>query len=185
MWVLLGWGAYLYYLLLDTGGQVQYSDNRCRELNCIFARQCQHWQSVDLSCRYLRQDLLSLAQGRVRFLQLAVNAAPLMGLLGTVIGIFTTFQGLGTFQATGAGTSSVLSDGISQALLTTQMGLIIAIPSFVWLRVIVRRLEAMDRSLTCFELQCHRTWLGENGPSSTAPITENAAHSSLQPGRMT
>ena len=51
--------------------------------------------------------------------------APLLGLLGTVIGMIQTFQSITLF---GAGDPRIMSDGISQALVTTQLGLIVAIP---------------------------------------------------------
>ncbi len=58
-----------------------------------------------------------------------VAIAPLMGLLGTVIGMIETFESLGNmnlFSQTGG-----IAGGISQALITTQMGLIIAIPGLL------------------------------------------------------
>ena len=55
---------------------------------------------------------------------IVINAVPLVGLLGTVLGMMQTFQALSQ-----GGTSSVenLSKGISKALITTQMGIAIAI----------------------------------------------------------
>lgn len=51
--------------------------------------------------------------------------APLLGLLGTVVGMIITFQQLTLF---GTGDPKLMADGISQALMTTVMGLIVAIP---------------------------------------------------------
>jgi len=51
--------------------------------------------------------------------------APLMGLLGTVIGMIVTFQAITLF---GTGDPKLMAGGISQALVTTVMGLIAAIP---------------------------------------------------------
>jgi len=167
LWVLLLWGAYLYYLLFATGWRVRHSSGCCRELDCLFAGKCGDWRTVDLSCRYLRQDMLALAEGRIRFLQMAVNAAPLLGLLGTVFGIFKTFDGLG--QGVPGELAHSLSEGISEALLTTQLGLIIAIPSYVMLRGIVRGMEATNRRLTCFELECRRIWLHSTAQESAVP----------------
>jgi biopolymer transport protein ExbB len=157
LWVLILWGCYLYYLLFDTAAELKTSSNRCENLDCMFAQTCQAWQTVDLSCRSLRQDLLAEIEGRIRFLKLAVNAAPLLGLLGTVAGIFRTFQSMSLNQP-GNGAFEALSEGISQALLTTQFGLILAIPSFMLLRRFIRKLHEMERTLTCYEYQCHRNW---------------------------
>ncbi len=52
--------------------------------------------------------------------------APLMGLLGTVTGMIATFDVITTF---GTGDPKMLSGGISEALVTTELGLIVAIPA--------------------------------------------------------
>ena len=51
--------------------------------------------------------------------------APLLGLLGTVIGMITTFDVLAIF---GTGNTKAMANGISEALITTQTGLLVAIP---------------------------------------------------------
>lgn len=58
-------------------------------------------------------------------LSLLAAIAPLLGLLGTVVGIIETFQSITLF---GTGDPRAMSDGISQALVTTVMGLVVAIP---------------------------------------------------------
>ena len=51
--------------------------------------------------------------------------APLLGLLGTVIGMIETFQAITLF---GTGDPKLMAGGISQALVTTMLGLIVAAP---------------------------------------------------------
>ncbi len=51
--------------------------------------------------------------------------APLLGLLGTVVGMIATFQAITLF---GTGDPKLMAGGISQALMTTVLGLIVAIP---------------------------------------------------------
>jgi len=51
--------------------------------------------------------------------------APLLGLLGTVVGMIETFEAVSTVGGT---TGSRVASGISQALITTQFGLIVAVP---------------------------------------------------------
>ena len=58
-------------------------------------------------------------------LAVVAAAAPLLGLLGTVTGMIETFQAITLF---GAGDPKMMSSGISQALITTQLGLVVAIP---------------------------------------------------------
>ena len=55
--------------------------------------------------------------------------APFVGLLGTVVGIITAFQGI---AATGSGGLASVSGGISEALVETALGLVVAIPA-VWM----------------------------------------------------
>lgn len=55
--------------------------------------------------------------------------APLLGLLGTVTGMITTFE---VITVNGAGDPKLLSGGISEALITTQLGLMVAIPALLW-----------------------------------------------------
>ena len=62
------------------------------------------------------------------FIAVAAAAAPLLGLLGTVTGIITTFKLITVF---GSGDVKSLSGGISEALITTEWGLIVAIPSLL------------------------------------------------------
>ena len=62
------------------------------------------------------------------FLALVAAAAPMMGLLGTVLGIMKTFA---MMSAGGGGDSKSFSAGISEALITTAMGLIVAIPVII------------------------------------------------------
>jgi biopolymer transport protein ExbB len=62
------------------------------------------------------------------FLGLTAAAAPLMGLLGTVLGIIKTFQAMAIY---GTGNAKSFSAGISEALITTAQGLIVAIPILV------------------------------------------------------
>ena len=54
--------------------------------------------------------------------------APLLGLLGTVVGMIDTFQSITLF---GAGDPRIMAGGISQALVTTQLGLAVAIPTIL------------------------------------------------------
>jgi biopolymer transport protein ExbB len=58
------------------------------------------------------------------------STAPFVGLLGTVMGIVTAFQGMAA--SGGSGSLASVSAGISEALITTAFGLIVAIPA-VWL----------------------------------------------------
>lgn len=70
--------------------------------------------------------------------------APLMGLLGTVTGMIGTFQ---VITEKGAGDPRTLSGGISEALLTTQFGLILAIPCLFAGHIILSRLKTHKNTI--------------------------------------
>ena len=62
--------------------------------------------------------------------------APLLGLLGTVVGMIITFQAITLF---GAGDPQIMADGISSALITTVLGLVVAIPMTLLYTVVASR----------------------------------------------
>ena len=64
---------------------------------------------------------------------------PLMGLLGTVIGMIDVFSAI---TAHGVGNAAILAGGISQALLTTAAGLSVAIPSLIMHRHFERKVDS-------------------------------------------
>ena len=85
-----------------------------------------------------------LRRGRT-VVRAVVMVAPLAGLLGTVAGMIETFDGLGDsalFSRTGG-----VAGGISQALLTTQMGLVVAVPGVIAGRLLDRRQRSLDAEL--------------------------------------
>lgn len=64
----------------------------------------------------------------LNFLKLAAGIAPLLGLLGTVTGMIKTFQAMMIY---GTGDPQLMAGGISEALVTTMLGLIAAIPLLI------------------------------------------------------
>jgi biopolymer transport protein ExbB len=61
----------------------------------------------------------------LKIIGVCASIAPMLGLLGTVTGMVHTFE---TIQQFGFGNPVLLADGISEALLTTQAGLLVAFP---------------------------------------------------------
>lgn len=78
------------------------------------------------------------------------SVAPLLGLLGTVSGMIETFKMMTLF---GAGDPQVVSGGISQALVTTELGLVVAIPALILNAVLSRRAKHYYSQLESFALQ--------------------------------
>jgi biopolymer transport protein ExbB len=89
----------------------------------------------------------------LRFMRRSVSASPLLGLLGTVTGMLATFQAL----ASGAGgdeTMDMIASGISEALITTQTGLLIALPGLFMQHFLSRQRERYQAFLAHVETVC-------------------------------
>ena len=74
-----------------------------------------------------------------------VAIAPLIGLLGTVVGMIETFDSLAS--ASLFSQSGGIAGGISQALFTTQLGLVVAVPGVIIGRLLDRRSHVMELEL--------------------------------------
>ncbi|MEE2788551.1 MAG: MotA/TolQ/ExbB proton channel family protein [Myxococcota bacterium] len=105
-------------------------------------------QSVEQVDGLLREQFMPLNHRLNTYRILVRNIvilAPLAGLLGTVAGMIETFDALGD-QALFASSGGV-AGGISQALLTTQMGLVVAVPGLVVGRLLDRRQRRIEGDL--------------------------------------
>jgi biopolymer transport protein ExbB/biopolymer transport protein TolQ len=69
------------------------------------------------------------------------STAPFVGLFGTVMGILHAFQGISEQKATGLG---AVAGGIAEALVTTAVGLFVAIPAVMMFNYFTNRVEAFD-----------------------------------------
>ena len=123
------------FLLLETSAKTSSAKGEALE-NELF--------TVAQKCVARREHLLF-------WLGVSASAAPLLGLLGTVTGMIHTFR---LITAVGVGDARLLADGISEALITTEAGLCVAIPALLchaWLTRMARRhatnLEAKISSL--------------------------------------
>ncbi len=86
--------------------------------------------------------LLEADQGRRAVLVLTA-VAPLLGLLGTVVGMIETFDGLGSMTLFAQ--SGGVAGGVGQALLSTQVGLVVAVPGLLIGRTLDRRQRSLAR----------------------------------------
>ncbi|TVQ60639.1 MAG: MotA/TolQ/ExbB proton channel family protein [Phycisphaerales bacterium] len=101
------------------------------------------------------------------YLGLIATVAPMLGLLGTVFGILVAFDAIS--QTEGVPRPGELAGGISQALVTTVMGLIVAIPTTFAYTYLRNRIDdlAQDVARICEELAVHLEQAG--GGSSQPP----------------
>ena len=98
--------------------------------------------------------------------------APLMGLFGTVTGMINVFQ---TIAQSGVGHASELSGGISQALVTTAFGLLVAIPALVAFNYFQARVESMVTDLERESLRVIRAvYLVSRNESADAMVQTGA-----------
>ncbi|MBU8921957.1 MAG: MotA/TolQ/ExbB proton channel family protein, partial [Bacteroidales bacterium] len=86
-----------------------------------------------------RQEIRTLERGLVALETIAV-AAPLLGLMGTVLGMIKVFN---VISEQGIGQASILSGGISEALITTVTGLAVGIPALVAYNLLTNRAESL------------------------------------------
>lgn len=77
-------------------------------------------------------------------LGIIASIAPLLGLLGTVVGMIQVFS---VMLLEGAGNANVLAGGISKALITTAAGLSVAIPALIFHRFFLRRVDELMVSM--------------------------------------
>lgn len=96
----------------------------------LLAKDHLHWprqENIDAIETKARHEVMKLDRGLV-VLEIVVGIAPLMGLVGTLHGLIALFGSLGNV---GVNDNAALAKGISIALNTTLMGLIVAIPALI------------------------------------------------------
>ncbi len=100
----------------------------------------------------IKRQLSTLEKG-VKMILVLASVAPLLGLLGTVTGMITTFDVIAIF---GTGNARALAAGISEALITTQIGLIIAIPGLFMGNFLNREVQRYHDRMERFGLNLYR-----------------------------
>lgn len=136
----------------------------CRALRGPFARvveeiikgrELENFQLLETMNSIGRRQLTGLERG-LTVLEIVSGVSPLLGLLGTVIGIVAVF---GAISISGVGDPQVLSAGISKALITTVTGLTVAIPSLAAHGLLSRRVDdlasEMHERATTFIMKMH------------------------------
>ncbi len=110
------------------------------------------YERTDLDASLKKDEAVRLARGQIvqlgsllRILEVIATLAPLLGLFGTVLGMIEAFQAM---EAAGSNVNpAVLSGGIWQALLTTAVGLAVAIPVSLVHSWLDRRVEVESLAL--------------------------------------
>jgi biopolymer transport protein ExbB len=103
-------------------------------------------------------SVVSKLDDNLTIIGVLAKVSPLLGLLGTVTGMIVTFDIISVF---GAGNARAMAGGISEALITTQTGLIIAIPGLYAHNFLTRRAENLKRRVASVGMYLRRN-LREN-----------------------
>jgi len=117
-------------------------------------------------------DQILLMEKDLIWLATVTTIAPFLGLLGTVWGVMQSFTGM---AATGAPTLATVAPGISAALMTTVVGLIVAIPTVVGYNLLSVRLRnetvGMDNFVQELVGEFHHAYVQEDSPWGGKPIS--------------
>lgn len=89
----------------------------------------------------------TLLERHLVWLQTIAQAAPLLGLLGTVLGMIKVFASI---SLSGIGDPQVLSEGISEALITTAVGLAIGIPALIAYNLLLAKSEGLVTEIEAY-----------------------------------
>jgi biopolymer transport protein ExbB len=114
-----------------------------------------------------------------KFLETVVAVAPLLGLLGTVTGLITTFNNLDVGGGGGTAEASKAAAGIGEALITTAAGMIVAIIALLVLRVMVtlqsQQMDYFSEVGSELELIYRQVWYEGTTPPPALPSMESAS----------
>ena len=106
----------------------------------IFAKENSQEFKKDSIENFINRKIRKLEFG-LNTVKIIASIAPLLGLLGTVIGVLDSFDSI---TKSGLGDPSIFSSGISVALITTIAGLIVAIPQYIGYNYIVGILDDIE-----------------------------------------
>ena len=113
------------------------------------------WPKADVEAAVetaARHEIVKLERGLV-VLEVIVGIAPLLGLVGTILGMMTVFGDIGQTGLTNVNDAAKLAQGISLILRTTLIGLLISIPSLVAWSYFSKKVEvlAVEMETLCAE----------------------------------
>lgn len=102
---------------------------------------------VEREIRRASEDEIEQMEYGVPFLATTVTAAPFIGLFGTVWGILNAFWKIGR---TGASSLAIVGPHIAEALITTALGLMAAVPALIFYNFYVNRIRLLSKDLNDF-----------------------------------
>ncbi len=160
-------GRSLDHLRNDARLAVHYLRSRGIELD-----ESPSFEQISSSFEELRAIELPALSRDMKIIKVATAAAPLWGLLGTVTGMLTTFEGL----ARGGGgekTMNMVASGISQALITTETGLMISLPGYFAIYYLSRKKEMFTEFLAHLETATSQYFLTKPAEEELITLIKN------------
>lgn len=103
--------------------------------------------ALERAAQTAASEALTGMERRMTWLATIAQVAPFVGLFGTVMGIIDAFHGLGT---AGAATLRAVAPGISEALITTAAGLVVAVPAVMGYNQLTARLREFGARMDDF-----------------------------------
>jgi biopolymer transport protein ExbB len=183
LWVLLVLAVAIYAILFKVWRMISSTRHAVSEKEWVWTTLTENaaasknepltHREVERSYAAFELDQMGSVERRIPFLAVLISSAPLLGLLGTVAGMLITFTGMAKGNGAPIDTISI---GISKALVTTQAGLVIAIPAAFLLALLKRKTETTHLEL---QKQLH-TRLAENSKLQTPNSKLQTPNSKLQ-----
>lgn len=112
-----------------------------------FERATEPWEVMRDALLDAGRQKTTVLERHLVWLQTIAQAAPLLGLLGTVLGMIKVFASI---SLSGIGDPQALSEGISEAMLTTAVGLAIGIPTLVAYNLLVAKSEGLVTEIEAY-----------------------------------
>ena len=150
---------------LDCVGSEIFDGDRLRQRNSA-----DHFRELPVAGRELEPF-----DRQLRLMKICVGLAPLLGLFGTVTGMLATFAALASGSG-GEQTMGAIAKGISEALITTETGLVVALPGLFLQYHLSRKKRGFEVFLDHAETICrrHATRAATEG-ATAAPVAVAAA----------
>lgn len=142
---IVGWAIMLskfYFLTTEVKASEQTSNDLSNGLNKI-KKDIDTVTLIELSKQEI-SSYIGRAEKGINTVKIIATISPLLGLLGTVIGVLTAFH---VMSKTGLSNPSSFAKGISMALITTVGGMIVAIPHFVGHNYLLGMIDKLETRL--------------------------------------
>lgn len=149
----------------EIGEIIRYTQDEVKSVNEVHSRFAE-----------VAASKLPFMDRNINYVNILVTAAPLVGLLGTVMGMLLTFKSIGLG---GGEMAEMMAQGISAALFPPEVGLCVALPGLLMVHMLKRKRNEYEAFLARLESFTVRRYKSRNGKPVAEPAA--AAHPVLVP----